>query len=789
MNNIPLVQGLPGNPPAIPKLFDVPPIMEQFMTPLSGLLMHNLQTRALAGNGNHVTMFWVQCTQNGFNNPFFREALLHAASLAFMHLQQNPGLANNVPTWLNQEADTVAISYPVLWASNNAPQLFNSLDAATVTQVRASISDYYQVTQQATQLFQNGSNMNAAMMMGMGGFNNGMGMSGFNNTGWNNAGVSPQQMAMLMAQQQQQQQQNAGWGNNGFGQQNNSWFGQQGTGFNGAAFGNQVANNQMQNSYNGQGGNWTFNNGAVNNDNILTAGKVAGFVSADQGNGKVMTTQEQFNELWGAGNNNQQQSQQTQQNNDPSYGWGASATTSGFTAVNTSGQNSMDSMMSAHANEINAAASIAPLQNFGQQEVVTPTPAPKQTQVVTETQSNILVNPSNLVVKIPMVNGSVQRHLKFYDPTTQYSVCEVKNGKIVKQDIRTKEAETMDFEDQNTAPFLKPKGMDASTAGLDQSNGLTLAQTAERALHYSYLDGALKQINDESTAETITSEEIAKGLARISEDKIIRLDNMIDAPFNTPSTHFQQYFNHRGVDAIFNKSVIVGDIIQLDNSILTDELADRIDGIRTGENTVSNLVYGFNRLRAHLGENNWARLNREITVWLNEELYAKYGLSLAIDDFAAQFEELSEIMQQEKNGFSWEEIQELIANITVKFLNVYRHNHPSAVNIYTEENGYNSENQYNLLGIVQRYVFLPLYSKDLSITTNSTSGIVTASNQPELYGIISTTLSNLNAGNDVIARNFLVTLNGDQILVTRPHGMSQFILTRMENGMIKNPLL
>lgn len=788
MNNFNLVQGLPGNPPAIPKLFDVPPGMDQFMRPLSGLLMHNLQNRALAGNGNHATAFWMQCVQNGFNNPFFREVLLHAAALAFVRYQQNNSVLNNIEGWLAPEVDRVAISYPVVWSSNALPQMYSGLDVNSRNQVMSSIAEYNQLIQNALQLFQNGTNMNNAMMMGMNGFNNGMGMQGGFNGGFGSTqGFTPQQLAIMMQQQlQQQQQQQGGWPGQqgGFGQQG-TWFGGQGNGFNANAWGQQL-NNNNQMGYNGQGGNaWTFNNG-TNQDNILTAGKVGGFETADKGNGTVMSTQEQYNQLWGAaGNNNTGNNQQTQQA-DPNCGWGAN-TSSGFNQVNTNGQNSLDAMMSAQSHEINAAASVAPLQNFGPQETAV---INNTVPVVTAPASkSIVINPSNLLVKIPMVNGSIQRHLKFYDPNTQYAVCEVENGTIIKQDIRTKEAETMDFEDQNTAPFLKPKGMEASKVGVKEDDGLTLAQTAERALHYSYLDTALQQIREEGTAEQLTSEDIAKGLARISSEKIIRLDDMIDAPFNTPTTHVQHRFNSRGVDAVFNKSVIVADIIQMDNSGLTDELADRIDGIRTGENTVSNLVYGFNRLRPHLGEANWSRLNREITIWLNEELYTKYGLDMAINDFAAHFAELAEYLQLEKNGFSWDEIKDFTNSIMIKFLNVYRHDHPSAVNIYTEENGYSEDNKYNLLGIIQRYVFLPLYSKDLALSSNSTSGIVTATNQPELYAIISTSLSNLNTGNDVIARNFLVTLNGDQVLVTRPHGMSQFILTRMENGLIKNPLL
>ena len=790
MNNINLVQGLPGNPPNIPKLFDVPQGMEQYMRPISGLLMHNLQNRALAGNGNHATAFWLQCVQNNFNNPYFREAMLHTASLAFARWQQNNSVVNNPEAWLSAEVDRVAVTYPIYWAQQQMPQMFATLDVNTQNQVRVSLAEYSQMIQGALQLFQNGTNMNAAMMMGMNGFNNGMmGQGGFGGFG-GNPGMNQQQMAQLLAQQQQN-----GWmnGQQGFGQQN-TWFGngQQG-GFNPNAWNQQQNNNMMGNqSYNGQGGaNWSFNNG-VNNDNILTAGKVGGFEPADQGNGKVMSTQEQFDAMWNTGGAQQNNQQQQTQNVDVNNGWGANNNVSSFNTVNTSGQSTLDAMMGAQASEINAAAAVAPLQTFGPQETGQNNGA-MQTPVITPVtkvaDKTILINPKNLPVKIQMVNGSVQRHLKFFNPTTQYSVCEVENGKIVKQEIRTKEAETMEFNDQNTAAFLKPKGNEASKVGLKDDDGLTLAEVAERALHYAYLDSAIKQINEESTAETLESEDIAKGLARISEDKIIRLDDMIDAPFNTPSVHVQHRFSSRGVDAVFNKSVIVADIIQMDNSSLSEELADRIDEIRTGDNTVSKLVYGFNRLRPHLGENNWSRLNREITIWLNEELFTKYGLSLSIDDFAAHFEELVEHLQGDQNGFSWEEIQELTGNIALKFLNVYRHDHPSAVNIYTEENGYSEDNDYNLLGIIQRYVFLPLYSKDLTITTNSTSGIVTPTNQPELYAIISSSLSNLNAGNDVIARNFLVTLNGDQILVTRPHGMRQFILTRMENGMIKNPLL
>lgn len=779
MQNLNLIQGLPHNPPQIPELFSVPQQMMQVMRPLSGFLMHELQTAAMQGNGDFKTMFWAQCVNNGFNNPYYREVLQHAAALVYgQFMATNGNVGQNV---IPEVAHIVAINYPIQWAFQTNPQLAQSLDINTQNQLRMSMADYSQKVNTALQVLQNGLNGN---MNQWSGFNNGMG----GNTGWNNngfggqPGLSPQQLMALQS-----------GGNNMWGQSNQQqggWFGnqQQGMGFNSQAWGNQMNNNAFQNT---GGSNWQFNNGQQN-DNILTAGKVSGFEAPAVGNGggNGMSQQDQLNAVWNVGSNQTQQSQQP--TGDLTWGSNISTTPNatnngngnGFAPVNVGNNGSLDAMVNS-ADKINQNIATAPLQTFGNQEGGMTAPVVVTAPTVNEKRT--VINPKNPSVKINMVGGHVQRHLKFFDPDKQYTVCEVINDKVIKQEIRNKEVDNMDFADQNTARFIAAKGTPASK--IDETDGLTLAETASRALHYSYLDTALQQIADESTAETLTNDDIAIGLARISDERIIRLDDMIDAPFNTPLNNFEYYLNQRGVNAVFKKSIIAGDIIQLDNSNLTDDVCQMFDDLREGELTVSKLTWGFNRLRPIIGEHLWTRLNNEITIWLNEELYVNYGLSLAITDFSVQFEELTDLMSDDKFGFTWEEIQRLINNITIKFLNVYRHDHPSAVNIYTEANGYSDENPVNLLGIIQRYVMLPLYSKDLVISSNSTSGIITAANQPELYSIISTTMPNLLAANDVIARNFLVTLNGDQILVTKPDGMSQFILTRKEGGLIKNPLL
>lgn len=787
-----VLQGLPDNPPSLPQLFPVPGGMDQFMRPLSGLLMHCLQNAAMAGNGNYSTAFWMQCMQTNFQFPGFKDALQHAASLAYAYWMQNNQVVNNLPGWLGPVAEEVALSYPLMWASQHAQQFFQNADQQTMMTVRNSIAQYTQKMQNAMQAFQSG--INNSMMNG-GGFNMGMpGMGnmgmGNGNQGWNmgggNPGFTQQQLAMMMGQSGQNGQNMWGQPGNGMGM-NQGWFNSgQGNGFNPNAFGQQMQNN----AFNNQGSNWTYNNGQQQT-NILSAGKVGGFESADQGNGRNMSTQQQLTDLWtGGGTQNQNNQQQPPPPPaEATYGWGANTHQDSFKSVGNGNQSSMDAMLSMPSHEINAAAASANLTHFGTPQTA-PVEQPYQTDRVATTAPTPnrakVVNPKNLPVRIVMVNNIVQRHLKFVDSETEISLCDVENGVIINQEIRKIETD-MEFKDQNTARFLAPKGTKVGHGAED--DGLTLAQTASRAMNSVYLEDAIATIKQETTAEVLDSEEITKALARISEEKIIRLENVIEGSFNTPTTRIENYFVNRGVDAVFNKSVIVADMIQLDTTTLTPELATVIDELRDKEDTVSGLVYGFNRLRPLLAEQNWSRLNREITIWLNEELYTRWGLSLAMDDFSSQFEELAAVLQNDRNGISWDDVQMLIRDIKDKFLNVYRHDSPNAETIYTQENGYPEDAEYNLLGIMHRYATLPIYSKDLTISTNGTSGIVNHTNQAELYNILATAFPNLSKKTDVVARNFVITLNGDIILVTSPKGMSQYVLTRMENGMIRNPLI
>lgn len=781
-----IIQGLPDNPPQTPKLFDVPQGMDQFMRPLSGLVMWNLQQGAIAGNGNHNTAFWVQCVSSGFNFQGWKEVLFHAAALAWSAFTQNQQVTQNLYQWLNPVAEGVSKGYPLVWAANHAQQYFQQLDQNTMMTVRNAIAAYTQQVTQAIATFQSG--INNTMMMNT----NQFGMMGMPN------GFNPQQFGMMGGMMGGAGQMGGGWFSNNQSNQMPGMGGMMGNGFNSNMWGQQLVNNQYGGN---QQNNWQYNQGQQQ-QNILTAGKVGGFEAAEQGNGHRPNPQEQLESLWTGGQSNS--SQQTNTNFQPaavspSYTWGVDVNTptptqtntGAFTQVGQNGQTSMDAMLSLSPQEINAAASTAQLTHFGTPETA-PVEQPYNNQQLQQpmdkpmpTRSKV-INPSNLKVRIPRVDGSVQVHLKMFDPLTEFSVCEVENNVVVNQEIRKKETD-VDFADQNTAKFLPPKGTSAGRR--EETDGLTMAAAASGAMNSIYLDTALEQIRSESTAEELTSEEITKALARIGTEKVIRLEGIIEGTQALPTARIQNFMELRGVNAMFEKAVIVADMIEMDSIAMTSELADIFDELVHRENTVASLVYGFNRLRTCINEQNWNRLNTEITKWINEELYTRWGLSLAIDDFSSQFEELTVILEDSRNAISFEHIKEWIQAIKSKFLTVYRQGETNGEYIYTEENGYSEDTQYNQLGIMNRYVCLPVYSKDLGITSNSTSGIVTGTNQFELYNILATALPNLSNPAEATARNFIITLNGDMILVNRPREMSQYLLTRMEAGYITNPLL
>lgn len=789
MSNL-IIQGLPDNPPQLPKLFDVPQGMDQYMRPLSGLVMFHLQQGAMAGGGNHNTAFWGQCVQSGFQFQGWKEVLYHAAALAWAAFTQNQSVTQNLYQWLNPVAEGVSKGYPLVWASNHAQQYFQNLDQGTMMTVRNAIAGYTSQVTQAIQLFQSG--INNTMMMNT----NQFGMMG------NQGGMSPQMMQMMTAIQNQNQ--NGMWGTGG--QMGGGWFSNNQSnqmpgmnGFNSNVWGQQLANNQYGQQQ--QNNSWQYNQGGQQ-QNILNAGRVGSFESADQGNGQRMSPQEQQQAIWTSGQSN---THQEPQNNfqaaqtDTSFTWGVSpttpppsqASTGGFTQVGNVGQSSMDAMLALTPNEINAAAATAHLTHFGTPETAPMEQSYNNQQVQKSMDSPMptrtkVINPSNLKVRIPRIGGTNQVHLKMFNPETEYSVCDVENNVVVNQEIRQKETD-VDFSEQNTAKFLPPKGTDAGR-GLE-TDGLTMAAAASGAMNSIYLDTALEQIRRESTAEELTGDGLTKALVRIGTEKVIRLEGIIEGTQSLPTARIQNFMAQRGVDAIFNKAVIVADMIEMDSIALTPELATVFDEIVHRENTVASLVFGFNRLRTLMNEQNWNRLNTEITKWINEELYTRWGLSMAIDDFSSQFEELSEILQGEHISISYEHVKEWIQAIKSKFLTVYRQGETNGEYIYTEENGYSEDTQYNQLGIMNRYVCLPVYSKDLGITSNSTSGIVTGTNQFELYNILATSLPNLSNPAEATARNFIVTLNGDLILVNRPREMTQFLLTRLEAGYVTNPLL
>ena len=769
MNNYRILNDLPGNPPQIPQMFNVPPVMVQYMRVLSGHLMNSLQNRAMAGNGDFQSGFWMTCANNSFNNQVYAEILKHAAAHAYGVLANANGQIGDANSWLAQSADFIAGNYTVYWCRTNAPQAFGNIDQMTLNKIVSDSAQYVTNISQLVGYFDNAAQQGQNNMMGFSG--------GFGNVGnaWGVGGGGNYNAAQAMA--------TAMMGNNGG---MNAWgVSTGGTGFNAGAFGNTLNNNS---AYTNQNGGWGFGNNQQN-DNILGAGKVAGFetssATGNSNNNGAVDLAATWKVTSGA-------------KNTADLGWGdgissnnaqAGGTPSGFTPVS-----SMNAMLE-HANEINVAARTAELQPISNQEIAsssykldTGTVSVMQTENHLQQGIKVVVNPANPKVRIPMVGGNTQRHLKFFNPETQYTLCTIENGYVVKQEIRSKEDSTVNFDEQNTARFIGPKGNEHSKH--DEENGLDVSKTATIALHNAFLDTTLEQIRNETTAEMIEGDELAKSLARVTDSHCIRIDAPISASHTYPADNVRLAFRMRGVNAIFDKSVIVADIIETTISSINEKVVSLFRDINENEHTVSRLSFAFNKLRPFIGEDTWMGLNNRITTWLNVELYANYGVDISITDFAGDFIDLTDLMVSEAYGFTAEEMHKLVTNIITKFLVVYDSEHPLAEMLYTEMNGYDPEEERRLLGVMNRYVFLPIYSSKLVVSTNSESGIINVTNQPELYNIVASTLSNLTTNSqDGIARNYLVTLNGDMILVTRPDGMSQYILTRMVGDVVVNPLV
>ncbi len=556
------------------------------------------------------------------------------------------------------------------------------------------------------------------------------------------------------------QQQNSfgnvgGFGNpGGFGQQNSFTFGGNTGGWNtggwnGGSFQNQMNNNQYQANNGVSFGNVQQQGG------IMHSGRKVDF-GAGQSNGG-----------WpDVGNAAQLQ--------------GSGSAGNGFSSVNV--QKPITTLGGFNKEQQQQIQS-APLQQFvpAQENVVT---AP-----VTNAQSNVRETEwikDSWLVRIPLPGGRVQRHIRFHNPKTQYSVYTVTDDNvIINQKINPLESENVEFNDHNTAQFLPSRGTgDKSII----ETGLTLSNMAQQASNSKWMETVLENIKAETSVETVdgSNEVVAAAVKRIMRGSSLTVSTVLSSQHSDAYDALRQYIRTSGVDILLKDTIVTANIAELDHSAQSTDIEPMfilMQSIRIP----SVMEDAFNKLGESIESHFWTKLNDRITNWINENLYVYFGLPLSIDSFASDFKDLCDVMTSAKFGVEQTEIASFTTGIGKKFFMFFNEASPAAADL--EYDWTDLDPKLGITGTVSRYCFMPMYSHELNLSGNKTSAIITQTDSPDLYTILSAQLTNLQLPTEIYANSYLVTRNGDMLLVTRPSTVNHYVVTKTRPTVFVNPLI
>lgn len=557
------------------------------------------------------------------------------------------------------------------------------------------------------------------------------------------------------AAQQQNSFGNVGGFNNGFGQQNSFTFGgntggwNNGGGWNSGSFQNQMNNNQYQTN------NGSFFGNTQQQTGIMNTGRKVDFGAG--------TTNGSWPDVGNAA---------------PIQGTGSAGV--GFSSVNVQKPiNTLGGFNKEQQQQIQS----APLQQFvpAQENVVTaPIVTPQEGVRETEWIKD------SWLVRIPLPGGRVQRHIRFHNPKTQYSVYTVTaDNVIINQKINPLESENVEFADHNTAQFLPSRGTgDKSII----ETGLTLSNMAQQASNSKWMETVLENIEAETTVETVDSsnEVVAAAVKRIMRGSSLTVSTVLSAQHEDAYDAVRQYIRAAGIDVLLKDTIVTANIAELDQCAQSNEL-EQMFIVMQSIRIPSVLEDAFNKLGESMESHFWTKLNDRITNWINLNLYVYFGLPLSIDSFASDFKDLCEVMTSPNFGVDQSEIASLTTGIGKKFFMFFNEKSPAAADL--EFDWTDMDENFGITGTISRYCFMPMYSHELNLSGNKTSAIITQTDSPDLYTILSAQLTNLQLPTEIYANSYLVTRNGDMLLVTRPATVNHYVVTKTRPTVFVNPLI
>lgn len=724
--------GLPYHIPQNVPRFIVPGVLQAYMQSIIGHTLLHAQNEAIAGNGDPRTQFWGHVSSNNLQNPLMVEFLTHAAAVAYNQLMCNPSIAANSNQWAQQVAVYVVSGYMQQWAMR-IPQLVGLYQPQALQQAQAAAQSYLNDMQRA---------------LGM--FNQAVQQQQMQNSGGSNWSAGTQQMGFGFNNQQQGQS----WVNNG--QQGQSWANNGGS-FNAGGFNTQMANNVYNGSFN-----------STPSPSLINNGRRSGFDDGPSYNGGTVFdwTTGRATEVAAPNGPGNGFTQVNQQRAIPA-GFGGSSAANTFTD-------------SDHARMQNA-----PLQSLNvveaaqQQQSVTPT-IPLEPSAV----KRVMNPPTRYMVKIPLPGGRIQRHLHCFNPKTHVSICDVDcNDIIICEHIVPLEQakQYMNFEEHNTAPFLVQRGTEPSKV----SSSMNRAEISQAALSTIWLENATETVILNNEGLTVDSPELGAKLREYVTKRAVNIDTVISGKHRTAYEEVNAHITNKGIDALMDEVPVFATMIDLDPVTLGKEVAHYLQETMDQKDS-GKAQHCFNKLRSFIPTRLWTRLDRDLTNYVNLELYTNFGLDLSIDSFSTDFDDLVALMITDAYGIDYADCEKLTSSVMHKFFAVYSEDNTAGQTTDVDWEG--SDGRLSI-GTLSRYAFLPINNTDLNLSGNRDMAIVTAQAAPELYSTLQRAFNPLQYSNDPTRHCYIVTSEGEYLLVTKPSGLGQYNIYRNPVDNFTNPLI
>lgn len=731
---------------------------------LSQLLLQKLNQEAVVGG--HAAEYWMQCQYNNFQNPVWQKLATEAIVTLNQILITNPAIAQNPTQQIEDIVRGVAVNGAVCWALDQQQHLYRLAQLPNFNEIKLAVTQYNQGIQSAMTMYNpmqqyygqpqqppygmpnvnmGGNMMNAGMMPGW--------------PGQPNMGMSPQQQQMMMAMVMQ--------GNNPGGQ------------FNPNAFNQQMMNNAQ---YNPMGNTFQPGNGWAqgNGNSVLNAGRTNTLAATNGG------------PTW---NTQAQQQQEHLHTGVQGANWTASpnANSGSFQKMhnvqqpvpNNFGQSAMHTQ---HQTVNGQAVQNAPLQPISGNSNVT-TITNENVNVVPNIQvrnlhqgNTIKLAPTDrrTVIRLPTGQKIVRPYA--YNIETHVSACEVDDKNvIVAQKIvpldKVKEEYNMDFDKHNTARYFTQRGEISRTMVADPT---AVSEAVVSTLRQSYLSSVLDKIAESNDVTTLDSSAVTKLLRDETAGTAIVIDRCIAGNHTQFYNDITNYILEKGVDVLVDSQVVCADVVEINTSSLSVNAQDVCEDIRNATDAVS-MQNRFAILRKWIGAQQWMQLESNITAWINNELYTNFGLGLSIDTFAGDIVELMDALADRDITVS--DRNRFLVSIANKFFTAYKTNNAAGGRIDDFDIG-----DAAVLGLVNRYVFVPVHAIDFQLAGGVNCVLVNSEAMPELARLCKSMFTNLAGASDTTMFNYIVTLDGERLQVNQPYSLPYYTLTRVDPVFV-NPLV